>query len=69
MSATSLKGAALRASAKFAPPGYGQWAQFSNDGATAVEGSKDVNDGKASCKNCHGAYQKKYRTEIRDRKI
>ena len=61
--------AALRASAKLAPPGYGDWAKFANDGAAAVDASKDVADGKASCKNCHGAYQKKYRTEMRDRKI
>jgi hypothetical protein len=61
--------AALRASAKLGPPGYGDWAKYSNDGATAVEASKSVEDGKASCKGCHGAYQKRYRTEMRDRKI
>ena len=61
--------AALRASAKLGPPGYGDWAKYANDGAAAVDASKDVADGKASCKNCHGAYQKRYRTEMRDRKI
>jgi hypothetical protein len=61
--------AALRASAKFAPPGYGDWAKYSNDGAAAVDASKSVDDGKPSCKSCHGAYQKRYRTEMRDRKI
>ena len=61
--------AALRASAKFAPPGYANWAKYANDGATAVETAKDVKAGSEACKGCHGEYQKKYRDEMRTRPI
>ncbi len=61
--------AGLRAAAKLGPAGYSDWAKYANDGAAAVEKSKDVADGKASCKSCHNAYQKKYRAEMRDRPL
>ena len=61
--------AALRASAKFAPPGYANWAKYATDGAAAVEAAKDVSAGKPACKSCHGEYQKRYRTEMRERPI
>ena len=61
--------AVLRQSAKFAPPGYSNWAKLANDGAAAVEASKDVKDGKPSCKSCHTEYQKKYKETLRDRPI
>ena len=60
---------ALRKSASFAPPGYGDWAKLANDGAAAVDAAKDVTAGKPACKGCHGEYQKKYRAEVRERPI
>ena len=65
--------AALRASAKLAPPGYGDWSKIANDGAAAVDAAKDPDSvaaaAKAACKSCHGEYQKRYRTEMRERPI
>ena len=61
--------AALRQAAKFAPPGYGDWAKIATDGAAAVDAAKDVTAGKPSCKGCHGEYQKRYRSEMRERPI
>jgi hypothetical protein len=65
--------AALRASAKLAPPGYGDWSKLANDGAAAVDAAKDPDSvaaaAKAACKSCHGVYQKRYRTEMRERPI
>jgi hypothetical protein len=61
--------AALRQAAKFAPAGYGDWSKIATDGAAAVDAAKDVAAGKPSCKSCHGEYQKRYRTEMRERPI
>ena len=59
---------ALEATVKFAPAGYSNWASFATAGATAAK-SGDLAGAKASCRNCHDAYKKKYVAEIRDRKI
>ena len=65
--------AALRASAKLAPPGYGDWSKIATDGAAAVDAAKDPDSvaaaAKAACKSCHGEYQKRYRSEMRERPI
>jgi hypothetical protein len=65
--------AALRASSKLAPPGYGDWTKIATDGAAAVDAAKDADAiaaaAKAACKSCHGEYQKRYRTEMRERPI
>ena len=65
--------AQLRAAAKLQPPGYGDWAKLANDGATAVDAAKDPDSvaaaAKAACKSCHGEYQKRYRTEMRERPL
>ena len=47
----------------------GDATKLANDGAAAVEASKDVKDGKPSCKSCHTEYQKKYKETLRDRPI
>jgi len=61
--------AALRQSAKYAPPGYARWAKIANDGAAAVEASHDVTSGKKSCTDCHNSYKSKFKTEVRARPL
>ncbi len=61
--------AALRQSAKYAPPGYASWAKIANDGAAAVEASHDVTSAKKSCTDCHNSYKSKFKTESRARPL
>ncbi|WP_437777364.1 hypothetical protein [Sorangium sp. So ce1097] len=46
------------------PPGMPKWVEISKDG---VEKAKkgDIEGAKASCKNCHDLYKKKYKDELR----
>jgi cytochrome c553 len=60
--------AALDKIAAFAPPGYTNWASVAKDGAAAAR-SGDLTATKASCRTCHDQYKKKYKSEMRDRKI
>jgi cytochrome c2 len=50
--------------ARLAPPGYGAWAQISNDGAAAAR-SGDMKAARTACATCHGQYRNKYKAEIR----
>lgn len=59
---------ALDKIATFAPPGYTNWASIAKDGAKAAR-ADDMTAAKASCRTCHDQYKKKYKTELRDRKI
>jgi hypothetical protein len=59
---------ALEKTATFAPPGYGNWASISNDGAKAAKAG-DMTAAKASCRTCHDQYKVKYKAELRARKI
>jgi hypothetical protein len=59
---------ALDATVAFAPPGYGNWASISRDGAAAAR-AQNLDGVKASCKGCHNQYQTRYRNELRTRKI
>jgi hypothetical protein len=52
----------------YAPPGYANWASISKDGAKAAH-DQSVDAVKAACRGCHNQYQKKYRDEMRTRKI
>lgn len=52
----------------FAPPGYPNWASISKDGAKAAH-DQNLDAVKAACRGCHNQYQKKYRDEMRTRKI
>ncbi|MBX3225791.1 MAG: hypothetical protein KIT84_30560 [Labilithrix sp.] len=54
----------------FAPPGsdYPNWVSISKDGAAAARNG-DAQAAKASCRSCHDQYKKKYKAEIRTRKI
>jgi hypothetical protein len=61
--------AALRQSAKYAPPGYASWAKIANDGAASVEKSHDVTAGKKSCTDCHNSYKSKFKAEFRARPL
>lgn len=61
--------AALRQCAKYAPPGYPDWAKLSTDGATAIDRARDVSAGKKSCTDCHNLYKAKYKAEARARPI
>jgi hypothetical protein len=59
---------ALDKVAGFAPPGYGNWASISRDGAAAARG-QSLDGVKASCRGCHNQYKDKYKKEMRDRPI
>ena len=59
---------ALDATAGLGPPGYGNWASISRDGAKAAR-DQNIDGVKASCRGCHNQYQTRYRTEMRTRKI
>jgi hypothetical protein len=59
---------ALNQIVNFAPPGYTNWASISKDGAKAAH-DQNLDAVKASCRGCHNQYQKKYREEMRTRKI
>jgi hypothetical protein len=61
--------AALREAAKYGPSAYANWAKIANDGAAAVEASKDVTSAKKSCSACHTVYKAKYKAELRARPI
>lgn len=54
--------------AKLAPPGYGSWAQISNDGAAAARAG-DIKGARASCSGCHNQYRNQYKAEIRARPL
>jgi hypothetical protein len=53
---------ALRTVASKPVAGYGKWKSIAEAGAKAAEAG-DVKAAKKSCKNCHKAYQKKYRKD------
>jgi hypothetical protein len=59
---------ALEKAATFAPPGYTNWVSIAKDGAKAAKAG-DVSAAKHSCKSCHEQYKKKYKAELRTRKI
>lgn len=59
---------ALTQTAAFAPPGYGNWASISRDGAKAAKEER-LDGVKASCRSCHDQYKTKYKAEMRARKI
>ncbi len=50
--------------ARLAPPGYGAWAQISNDGAAAAR-SGDMKAARTACATCHTQYRNKYKAEMR----
>jgi hypothetical protein len=52
----------------FAPPGYGNWASISRDGASAAR-AQSLDGVKASCRGCHNQYKDRYKKEMRDRRI
>jgi hypothetical protein len=52
----------------FAPPGYGNWASISRDGANAAR-AQSLDGVKASCRGCHNQYKDRYKKEMRDRPI
>lgn len=45
--------------------GYGSWSSIAAEGA-AKAAAGDIDGAKASCKKCHGLYQKKYKATRRD---
>ena len=59
---------ALDATVTLGPPGYGNWASISRDGAKAAR-DQNIDAVKASCRGCHNQYQTRYRNELRTRKI
>ncbi len=59
---------ALDKIATFAPPGYGNWASISRDGAKAAR-DNNLDAAKRSCTGCHDQYKARYKKEMRDRKI
>lgn len=59
---------ALDKIAAMAPPGYPNWTSISKDGAAAAR-SGDMSATKASCRSCHDQYKKKYKSEMRGRKV
>jgi hypothetical protein len=61
--------AALRQCAKYAPPGFPEWAKIANEGATAVDRASNVTAGKKSCTDCHNLYKAKYKAEARTRPL
>jgi hypothetical protein len=62
--------AALDQVVKMQPPGYGGWSGIAADGAKAAR-AQDIDAVKASCKSCHGQFQKRYQADVnlRPRKI
>lgn len=65
---TAALAVALEKASTFAPPGYTNWASISKDGAKAAKAG-DLAAAKASCRSCHDQYKKKYKDELRTRKI
>lgn len=58
----------LDRTAKLAPPGYGSWAQISNDGAAAARAG-DIKGARAACSGCHNQYRTQYKAEMRARPL
>lgn len=52
----------------FAPPNYPNWVSITKDGIAAARAG-DLDAAKASCRTCHDQYKKKYKAELRARKI
>lgn len=59
---------ALEKTAHMAPAGYTNWVTIATDGSRAAKAG-DMNATKASCRTCHEQYKKKYKDELRARKI
>jgi hypothetical protein len=57
---------ALTVVAANGPPDFPRWNEFARSG---VQQSGDKQLVKASCKSCHGAYEKMYQNKYRDRKL
>jgi hypothetical protein len=62
--------AALDQVVKMQPPGYAGWAKIAQDGAAAAR-AQDLDAVKASCKSCHGQFQKRFQADavLRPKKI
>lgn len=56
---------ALTYVARHAPPGYTTWSALATDGAKKAR-ADDIDGAKASCKQCHEQYKKKYKSTLRD---
>jgi hypothetical protein len=54
--------------AAFAPAPYPNWASIAKDGASAARAG-DMPAAKAACRGCQDQYKKKYKTEMRARKL
>jgi hypothetical protein len=65
---TAALAVALEKSVAHGPPGYTNWASIAKDGAKAAKAG-DLPAAKQSCRTCHDQYKKKYKTELRARKI
>ena len=56
------------AASKLGPPGFPDWAPMALDGAAAAK-AHDIDGVKSRCRSCHNAYQKRYRAEVRERRL
>jgi cytochrome c2 len=54
--------------ARMAPPGYGNWAAISNQGAAAARG-EDLKGARAACTQCHNEHRARYKSEMRARPV
>ena len=59
---------AFLAIVRLAPPGYTNWVSVARDGARAA-GEQNLDGVKGACRGCHRQYQKRYRAELRLRRI
>jgi hypothetical protein len=57
---------ALAYVAAHVPPGFSTWAAIANDGG-AKAAAGNIDDAKASCKQCHDTYKARYKATMRDR--